>query len=197
MERLRRIVRSALRRADDLYRVRHKLQPVGPILLVGRARYHGPARRFADGTQLRSGDDLGTLHFDNARIAALDAETPNAIGLSFARLLLQSLRSLAELAGEDGPFGDLVVFRGIGWISQGERVGFIGEPFPEGRRKRYLAVHIGLLVWAFAPSGGTAIAARPEPRISWITRDTLLQRFGSQRKDGQEIPHAAVGARIG
>lgn len=84
MERLRRIVRSALRRADDLYRVRHKLQPVGPILLVGRARYHGPARRFADGTQLGCGDDLGTLHFDNARIAALDAETPNAIGLSFA-----------------------------------------------------------------------------------------------------------------
>ena len=184
MERLRRIVRGALRRVDDLYRLRHRLQPVGPILLVGRARYHGPARRFADGTELRPGDVLGTLHFDNSRIASLDASTPNAIGARFARLVLESLRNLAARAREDGPFGDLAVFRGIGWLRQGERVGFISEPFPEGRRKRFLAVHIGLLVWAFAPAGGTAIAARPEPRISWMTRDTLLKRFGSERKNG-------------
>jgi hypothetical protein len=84
MERLRRIVRSALRRVDDLYRLRHGLQPVGPVLFVGRARYHGLARHFADGTQLRPGDVLGTLHFNNARIAALDAATPNAIASRFS-----------------------------------------------------------------------------------------------------------------
>lgn len=193
MERVRRIVRSCLRRVDALYRLRHRLRPVGPLLLVGRDRYSGPAKRFPDGTELRSGDSIGTLHFDNARIAALDAETPNAIGLSFARLLLESLRNLAELSGAHGPFGDVAAFRGIGWLRQGARFGFINEPFPEGRRKRFLAVHIGLLVWAFAPTGGTAIVARPEPRVSWITRDTVLTRFGRRSKHEQQTLHATEG----
>jgi hypothetical protein len=186
MERLRRIARSALSGVDDLYRRRFELQPVGPILFVGRSRYRGPARRFADGTQLQPGDMLGTLHFNNARIAALEAATPNAVAVRFVRLLLQSLRDLAELAHEGRPFGDLAVFQGLGWWRHGESVGFISEPFPEGRRKRFLAVHIGLLVWAFAPPASTAIAARPEPRISWITRDALIERYGSAKERGQE-----------
>jgi hypothetical protein len=184
MERLRRIARSALRRVDDLYRRQHHLQPVGPVLFVGRAPYRGPARRFADGTQLDPGDILGTLHFNNARIAALEAATPNAVAVRFVRLLLESLRNLAEMARADGPFGDLAVFQGLGWWRHGESVGFLSEPFPEGGRKRFLAVHIGLLVWAFAPSVSTAIAARPEPRISWITRDTLIKRHGRTALSG-------------
>jgi hypothetical protein len=193
MERLRRIARRALSGVDGLYRRRFELQPVGPILFVGRSRYRGPARRFADGTQLQPGDIVGTLHFNNARSAALEAATPNAIAVRFMRLLLQSLRNLAELSHEGRPFGDLSVFQGIGWWRHGESVGFISEPFPEGGRKRFLAVHIGLLVWAFAPSVSTAIAARPEPRISWITRETLIKRYGSGAPLKQEALDPSPG----
>ena len=196
MEAVRRIARSCLRRVDALYRLRHGLRPVGPVLLIGRDRHDGPARRFPDGTEIGPGAPIGTLHFDNARIAALDAETPNAIGLSFTRLLLESLANLAELAGADGPYGDIAVFRGIGWTRQGERLGFVSEPFPQGRRKRFLTVHIGLLVWAFAPARGTAIAARPEPRLIWLTREALLQHFGNRRKHARQAT-AAADARAG
>jgi hypothetical protein len=178
MEPVRRIARAGLRIVDELYRQRHRLQRVGPMLLVGRDRYDGPLRRFPDGTQLAAGDPLGTLHFDNARIAALEGEAPTTIGLRFTRLLIESLRELAERARGDAEFADLAAFRGIGWHHQGVRLGFVSEPFPEGPRKRYLAVHIGLLVWAFAPARGTAIAVRPEPRIIWMTRAALLKRFG-------------------
>jgi hypothetical protein len=112
------------------------------------------------------------------------------------RLLLESLRSLAELAHEDGPFGDLAVFQGIGWWRHGERHGFIGELFPEGGRKRFLAVHIGLLVWA-RPPASTAIAARPEPRISWITRDTLIRRYGSAERPGRDARYFWIPAARG
>jgi len=197
MEAVRRMARSGLRGVDALYRLRHRLQPVGPLLLVGRDGYDGAARRFPDGTELQSADLIGTLHFDNARIAALDAKTPNAIGLSFARLLVESLGNLAELARAGGPYGDVAVFRGIGWMRQGAHLGFVSEPFPEGRRKRFLAVHIGLLVWAFAPTGGTAIVARPEPRLIWMTRDTLLERYANHRKHEQRAAYATAGARAG
>lgn len=192
---LRDVARGALRGVDEIYRRHHRLRPVGPVLFVGRTRYDGPARTFPDATPLQAGDLLGTLHFDNARIAALDAATPSAIAFSFVRLLLESLRTLAELAREGEPFADLAVFQGIGWLRHGDRVGFISEPFPEGRRKRYLAVHIGLLVWAFAPPASTAIAARPEPRVSWITRTTLIERFGKAQDIGQEVADATARAR--
>ena len=107
MEGVRRMTRGCLWIVDELYRLRHALQQVGPILLVGRDRYSGPVRRFPDGTELRPGDPLGTLHFDNARIAALEGEAPTAIGLRFTRLLIASLRELAELARAEAPFAEL------------------------------------------------------------------------------------------
>lgn len=45
----RKIMQSCLRRVDDLYRNRHRLQPVGEVLYMGRSRYLGPAMEFADG----------------------------------------------------------------------------------------------------------------------------------------------------
>jgi hypothetical protein len=182
MEAARLIARTGLRILDHVYRVRHGLERVGPVLLVGRDRYDGLPRQFPDGTELRAGDALGTLHFDNARIAAVEGEAPTAIGVRFTRLLFESLRELAERAREDAAFGGLAVFRGIGWHHQGSRLGFVSEPFPEGARKRYLAVHIGLLVWAFAPARGTAIAAQPEPRVIWMTRAALLKRFAAAKR---------------
>jgi hypothetical protein len=197
MESVRRSLRFAFQGVDALYRLQHRLRPVGPVLFVGKVRYTGPVKAFADGTQLRPGDPLGTLHFNNARIAALNAESPTAIAFSFMRLLRVSLRTLVELGRDDGPFGDVTVFQGIGWWRQGEKAGFVSEPHPEGRRKRFLALHIGLLVWAFAPSTSTAIAARPEPRISWITRKTLIRRFGSAEETNREPPYASPGVRAG
>ena len=195
MEALRRVLRTALRVVDELYRMQHDLKPVGPVLFVGKARYTGPVRRFADGTHLRPGDTLGTLHFNNARIAGLQGESPTALAFGFARLFRESLRTLAKLVRDGGPFGDVAVFQGIGWWRQGEKFGFIGEPFPEGRRKRFLRRHIGLLVWAFAPRISTAIAARPEPRTSWITRTTLLTRFDSAEPKDREIRDVTTPAR--
>jgi len=197
MEWLRRVLRTVLRGVDGLYRMLHRLRPVGPVLLVGKARYAGPARTFADGTHVRPGDTLGTLHFNNARIAALDAASPTAVAFSFARLFRESMRTLAELSVEGGAFGDVTVFEGIGWWRQGQKVGFTSEPFPEGARKRFLTLHIGLLVWAFAPRTSTAIAARPEPRISRITRTALIARFSSSAPRDHEVTDVAAPARAG
>jgi hypothetical protein len=197
MEWVRVGVRFAFRGIDALYRVQHRLRPVGSVLFVGKTRYTGPDKAFADGTQLRTGHALGTLHFNNARIAALDAESPTALAFSFARLLRESLRTLSELGRDDGPFGDVTAFQGIGWWRQGEKAGFVSEPFPEGRRKRFLALHIGLLVWAYAPAGSTAIVARPEPRISWITRSTLIRRFSDAEETNRESANASADARAG
>jgi len=182
--RLRLFVRRILARIDRLYRRWHRLRPVGSLMFVGRTRYHGPARRFADGATLAPGDWLGTLHFDNARLAALGGDSPNATGLQFARQLFRSMRSLGELATHDEDFRDVAVFQGIGWIRHGGELGLVHEPFPPGPRKRFLARYLRLLVWAFAADERTAAQAQPEPTVTWLTRGVLLERFARQDRHG-------------
>jgi hypothetical protein len=170
--------RHVLLAVDRLYRRWHHLSMVGPLLHAGQVQYDGPPRHFADGTELRTGDLLGTLHFDNARIAGLEGNGPGATGLQFRRLLFASLRALAERARPGQLFHGVAVYRGIGWVRHGERIGFIHEPAPDGWRTRWATLHVRLLVWAFAAPGGTAGEARPELTITWLTRRTLVARFG-------------------
>ncbi|HEX9772413.1 MAG TPA: hypothetical protein VGA44_03025 [Steroidobacteraceae bacterium] len=179
MQVLRRIAQACVGRVDALYRRRHRLQPVGPMLYVARARYPGPALRFADGTQLARGDTYGTLHFDNARIAALGEGSRIRTGVRFSRLLRQSFRSLAERTRDDPALRDVPVFQGITWIREhGGRLGITSEPLPRGARRSLLAAHFRLLRWVFAPSVRTGTSAPPEPRMFWLTRGDLLENFG-------------------
>lgn len=183
-DRMRLLARSALYKVDDLYHRRHELQPVGEVLYAGRTRYHGPEREFADGTRLAPGDYIGTLHFNNARFPRIQANTASHAALRFARLMLESMRSLADRAGRDDVFSELAVYHAVTWLPpHGKRIGFITEPFPDGPRRRLIAAYFRLLVWAFAPAEQTRASATPNPTIYWLTRKELRRRFGEVRGD--------------
>lgn len=187
MDWVRQITQSCLRRVDDLYRNRHRLQPVGEVLYVGRSRYRGPAMEFADGTRLAPGDLVGTLHFNNARFTRIEADTSRRAALRFARLMLESMHILADRARRDPMFSDLAVYHAVSWLPpHGQRIGFITEPFPDGSKKRVIAAYFRLLVWAFAPAEQTRASARPDPTIYWLTRKELRRRFGDVRDDVEE-----------
>jgi UDP-N-acetylglucosamine:LPS N-acetylglucosamine transferase len=179
---MRQIMQSGLHRVDDLYHRWHRLQPVGEVLYAGRARYRGPAREFADGTRLAPGDFVGTLHLNNARFPRIAADTAARAALVFARLMLESMRILAERARQDPAFADLAIYHAVSWLPpHGRGIGFITEPFPAGPRKRLMAAYFRLLVWAFAPAEQTRVSARPDPTVYWLTRKALLTRFGEVR----------------
>ena len=187
MDWVRKITRSCLRRVDDLYRDRHRLQLVGEVLYVGRSRYRGPAKNFADGTRLAPGDLVGTLHFNNARFQQIEADTSRRAALRFVRLLLKSMHILAVAARQDPMYSDLAVYHAVSWLPpHGQRIGFITEPFPDGPKMRLIAAHFRLLVWAYAPAKQTRASARPDPTIYWLTRKELLRRFGDVRDDVEE-----------
>ena len=185
MEWLRQIIQYGLLKVDRLYRWRHRLQPVGEVLVVGRSRYRGPAMEFADGTRLAAGDFIGTLHFNNARFPQIDGATSRRAALRFARLMLESLQLLANNTRHDPVFSDLAVYHAISWLPpHGWRVGFITQPFPSGAKKRLLGAYFRLLVWAFAPAQQTRDSARPDPTIYWLTRQELLRQFADAHHQG-------------
>ena len=119
-------------------------------------------------------------HYRNPRFSQLDASSANAAARGFARLLFQSLSSLAEKARRDPAFPDFTVFKGVSWLlAHGSRIGFVTTPLPEGLRERLLAVYFGLLIRAFAPSLETRNSACPDPHFYWLTRKQLLRRYCS------------------
>jgi hypothetical protein len=187
MDWIRKITQSCLLRVDNLYRIRHQLQPVGEVLYVGRSRYSGPAKEFANGTRLAPGDLVGTLHFNNARFPRIEGDTSRRAALHFVRLMLKSMHILADRARQDPMFADLAVYQAVSWLPpHGQRIGFITEPFPDGARKRLIAAYFRLLVWAYAPAKETRASARPDPTIYWLTRMELLRRFGDASDDMDE-----------
>jgi hypothetical protein len=177
MERLRRIVQRGLRRVDARYQRTRELQPVGPILFVGRAVYRGPLIRFDDQTALEPGHTVGMLHFNNERFTQIVAPSAAVAALAFARLMRQSMQDLAERAFRDPAFCDLSVFHAVSWLpAHGGRVGFVSQPLPDGWKRHLLATWFQVLVWAFAPAAQSR-GARPDPHFYWLTRRALLDRF--------------------
>jgi len=166
---------------DRAYHRYHRLEAVGPLFLVGSQRYAGAERRFADGTVLLTGDWLGTLHFDNRRIASLGGgHGRHLTAWQFTRLLRESLRALAAFsitrAGEP-----LAVYQGTTWMQpHGLTRGFTCDPLPDGWRARLLRWHFRLLRACFAPATFRN-AGELEPRHFWITRTELRRHFGPPR----------------
>ena len=178
MEAFRQLVQRGLRGVDRRYHRAHRLQAIGPILYVGRDQYRGPTIQFADDTLLEVGSDIGTLHFNNLRFTKLEAQSATGAALGFARLMIQSLRALADKARTDSRFSDLAVYHAVSWLpGHGDKIGFVTAPYPEGMKKRLMAAHFRLLIWAFAPIEQSR-GARPDPHFYWLTRKELLRRYG-------------------
>jgi hypothetical protein len=179
MKPLHRFAQRILRWVDAWYYRRYKLQTLGPVLFVGRTRYHGPELRFEDGTLLRENDYIGRLHFNNASIAALGEGSMHRVGFRFAKLIRESLRKLAEAAHNDPTFADVRVFQGTTWIpSHGEVVGFVSTPLPKSWKTWLLSAHFKMLMWVFAPSSRIRAREPAEPRLYWLTREALSRNLG-------------------
>jgi hypothetical protein len=177
-------VRSAttriLSRIDAWYRRKYRLQPIGPVLLIGCEPYRGSARQFSDGTRLVESQRIGVMHFNNARIAGIGSGTRQRAGVRFARLFRQSLRDLALRAQSDANLKDVVVYHGVTWFkSHGGKVGFESEAITSGFKYWWLASYFRLLAWGFAPLSEKR-QNEYEPRKFWITRGELIKHFGGR-----------------
>jgi hypothetical protein len=178
MTSLRLVARKALERVDAWYYRRHRLHTLGPVLHLGVDRYRGPELRFEDGTCLRDNDPIGRLHFNNASIAALGEGSMQRVGFRFAKLMRQSMRTLAEVAQTDPSLRDVAVFQGTTWLpAHGEVVGFVSTPMPKNWRTRLLAAHFRLLMSVFAPAARIRERGDAEPRLYWLTRAALVRNL--------------------
>ena len=164
---------------DAWYYRRYRLRTLGPVLFLGQARYRGPELRFEDGTLLRDNDPIGRLHFNNASIAALGEGSMQRVGFRFAKLMRQSLRTLAEVAQ-------------IGSVAARHRRVPGHDVAARARRSRRLRQHAdaeelahaaarrltsGCLMSVFAPAARIRERGNAEPRLYWLTRAALVRNL--------------------
>jgi hypothetical protein len=173
---LRTASRRVLELVDRVYRRSHRLTPVGPLLHVDTSApaQWGPAPRGSS----RDALVVGHLHIDNSRAAAVGAGTRRQSAVRVARLLRDSFAELAVRARNDARFRELPWYEGVTWFApHGEAVGFESQPLAAGWRRRWLALHFRMLVWAFSASGDWRALEGLAPRRFRITREALIAHF--------------------
>ncbi|MFU8831966.1 MAG: YkoP family protein [Wenzhouxiangella sp.] len=190
-------INLAMRGIESIYQRAHGLEPVGPLLYVRKTRYSGPVRELADGTQLRRGEPVGELHFNNRGLEQAQRGGGHH-GFVFARLMLQALASLAQAARQDAGLKSVTGFHGVTWIRpHGNRVGFEARQLPSGWRTWLLGWYFRLVLYAFNPSSlretdrqsdrqtgrhkasqsSRRVARRLEVYEFWLSREQLLEKF--------------------
>jgi hypothetical protein len=191
-----RLLRAALERIDANYRERKQLLAVGPLLYLGVVRHAGEACALPDGTRIEPGAWVGRLHFNNARAAAVEAETRPQAGIRFARLLRDSFAELALRARDDTRLRQVHLFEGVTWLrAHGRGVGFDAQPLPHGPRRWLMSAHFRLLIWAFAPVATRAAMGDVRPHHFRISRQALQASFGALRagnRTGDVTPDACI-----
>lgn len=177
-------IRCGLSLIDRIYHARRGCERVGPLLMIGRERHVGGRRCFDDGTVIRNGDIIGSLHLDNLAMARLSPRSSIAAAIDFRNQFRTSLQALAQRSMHDPEFAALAAYRGITWIPpRAARYGFTHDPIPHGNRRAFNTLYFRLLLWAVAPDAESASSAKMAITAWWITRKQLQENFG-----GPDIP---------
>lgn len=168
---------------DRWFERRFHIRPIGEgghVMRLGLIRHRGPRLEFEDGTVVGPGDVVGELHLDNARTAALHEQ--GSPGLRFRREVLRMLHALARdlVARPEYRSVPAVCGASLFW-EEATFVGFEVRQLPSFTRS-WLGWWERYLLARYHPAGRRRLAEgdRTELRQVWMTRRTLLARYGGK-----------------
>jgi len=158
-----------------------------------------------DGTRIARGDLVGELHFWNEQLPRIPPGGPGfGWALAMQRQFVHSLRRLAAHAALDDEFGEITAFRGdimfAGALSRGAKLEEVGKRYGfeiiEPERSPATALHelfgglfIACLIRTFNPAGLRKSAWRRRRYEVWISKKTLIERYGmgSRAQQGRAV----------
>lgn len=179
------------------------LRQVGPddraLFRLRLVPYRGDGFILEDGTGVARGQVYGELHLRNALLRSLHgkAERPRQVGFLFASALKQGLRDLATAVTQDPRYAGLPAFGGVTMLHHGaEKLGFEVRRLPPGLWTRLVWLYQMLLTARYHPAGWARVGQGTRPRDSraiWISRQRLLELYGSASQERGERDEAEAG----
>lgn len=155
----------------------------GSVIRFGFRRWRGPTAALRDGTVVRPGDWVAEVHIHSPRVLARWAEaggeTSRLISLLSVEMRMVLQRLAAELeAGRlavpvSALYGKTLLHRAAGWL------GFEVHDLPSDAGSRLLSLYERWLMALYHPGGRRRAARRERIKIVWMSRRTLMSRFGA------------------
>lgn len=176
------------------------------MLRLGRTRARIGAR-LSDGTVVEPGETIGIIHFWNERIPVIpDSGADLAWAREFWRRLTYSLRLLGRYLVEEQAMTDITAFGGElplvytpATLRFLRRVGFeVFDPVPpRGLVERVVdlvsRIWVLLMRRAFNPASVRGVGLKDlRRRPVWISRQTLIARYGPGSADSPELSSGGI-----
>jgi hypothetical protein len=184
---LRTIIRAILPAINKVHTVVLGIKPLerNSVICIETRRYRGSPIKLEDGCEIRPGDPVIKLHFNDAWMAERlwSSSGPGTIGFpgGFFYRFKDGLRLLAtEVA--DGKYGGIVAV--YGWTvfyAHARRLGFQVIDLPDTLRIKLAQLHIAALMQSHqAPRFKRHISSRKSVKVKaiWLSRTALLRIHG-------------------
>lgn len=168
---------------DGYWRRKHQVEKFDELLSFSFENYSGEPRVMNDGSRVEPGDRLAILHFNRECFMNSSGKPQDYIrnALRFRKLILSSLKRLANELEANEKFGRVKAFHGVSWLPpHGEKLGFVIERLPDSARNRARSFYFKLMISAFFPHIAASEKQRIQPHAYWLTRGNLLKNFAPE-----------------
>lgn len=176
---------------EELDRRRRRIRPIRREGVLGLefGRHHGPTLILGDGTTLRTGDPVATLHIRNPRAHDLAMPGWQVRGLGEARA---DLVRLASWAAQQPPARRPVAYTGATLMGPfARRLGFESRPRPRTPRTRLDDWFLRWLLARWSVAGRERLRRGHGALRSsdvWLTHGALERRYGGRPGQPPEPP---------
>lgn len=142
--------------------------------------YHGPELFEEDGGLLaRSGDKVGEIHFDSARLQGKENNVQK-VAIRALRMAKASLPELAVYVAEKPEYKEIKVFLGLTLINRGVKgLGFQVQDMPKTGFTTAIGLLQKVIKWVYNPSSRTAAGrlSHEQPKLVWISKRQLFEKW--------------------
>lgn len=147
--------------------------------------FEGPDLYAQDGRLLaKKGDTVAEIHLDNVRLQRKGSGM-RELGLKALRQVRESLPGLAAYVAENPKYRSVEVFMGLTLLNRGVKgFGFHVQEIPLTGFTRFVGILQRVIMVIYHPAGKARLTERlgHEPKLVWISRQELLQRWLPQKK---------------
>jgi peptidoglycan/xylan/chitin deacetylase (PgdA/CDA1 family) len=155
-----------------------------PLLKMRIREYTGSQPiTLEDGEQIRKGDRVAELHFDNRILFQLSADAPNEMQLAIQiiRQTEQFMPQINSMLQNNPLFHDVKGLYGISLIHRGsKKLGFSVIDLPQGAFSFLTQFYLRTLLFVLHPQGKKRLKSKPQllvPKIIAISKKELMNRY--------------------
>lgn len=162
-----------------------------PFLHYRIRTYHGDTVEMDGGGELRSGDRVMELHFDNKKLFEIGSrsKSPVQLAIKMIRCMEKELPILAKEFTDHPELHNAKALYGVSMINRGpEQFGFTVTDLPKGLFASSSTLYLKFLLRVIHPDGGSRLKQSAEnliPKLILMPTEMLVRQYlkdGSHRK---------------